>query len=536
MKRILAILLVLALAIPCTSLAATKWAGTEPKSWLEDTSPVTLNMYVNFNWWTADWSDPTAKGITEETGVTVNVMTPVADDSTQLINIINSGDVASMPDIILTQISTDGAVNEMLMESGYAAPLDVLAKEYAPEMFTNCDPDVWNGYVQEDGHTYYLVNFNTAEYYQKMALEYSQLIQSNQPILLLRKDYYEEVGSPDISTPEGFFDTLVKIKALHPDKIAYYEGDSNIASANNADLGMLNYYFGVPLYCEDAEGNLTMNYNSDQWMAAAKFANKMARAGLYTKDSFIDDDATQNAHKFNGDVICYSWTAIEHGLDIGNGASYMAVEPWDSYTQFRTGTGWCSVFVNSQSPNVKRAIRFISFMSSYEGLLAYAGVQAKEGETYSGDPMVGPHYYVDEDGKPCIFKEFSQAMTEDGTLQSRTGATMYWWFGNSVQNNITTWDASDEKMGYLNAVFGPHIVSRPDFANTYLKPAADSEAGTIFSKYRSQYNHFLADIVFAETDEAFDKAVQTFKDEMKAMGIEKLEKHYTDAHNAYLAK
>lgn len=102
MRKILAMLLALTLLLSAGSaLAATQWGPTEPKSWLENTSPVTLDVYVNMNWWSADWSDPVAQNITAQTGVSCNVITPVADDDTQLIMMLNSGDV---PDIIITEL------------------------------------------------------------------------------------------------------------------------------------------------------------------------------------------------------------------------------------------------------------------------------------------------------------------------------------------------------------------------------------------------------------------------------------------------
>lgn len=526
MKKILA--LALALVLSCTSaFAATQWGPTEPKSWLTDTSPVTLDVYVNMNWWSADWSDPVAKNITDITGVTCNVITPVADDDTQLIMMINSGDV---PDIIITELYKTELL-QMMIDAGAAGALDILAEQYAPEMFTNCDPDVWENYKQDDGHTYWLTGFGISDYYQEKALEYNRLVQANQKVLLLREDYYEEIGRPDISTPEKFFDALVKMHENHPDKIAYYEGDSNVATSNNTDVGMLSTYFGEPPYVENADGTLSMAYKSQEWLNAVTYANKLARAGLYTTDSFIDDDATQQAKKFNGDVICYSWTAIEHGLAVED-SRYIVVEPWDTYRNYRTSTGWTVALVNPESENVARAMQFMSFFNAYEGILAYSGFAAKEGETYSGDPFVGPHYYIDENGKPCQFPEFTQDLTEDGTLQARCGATMYWWFGNSVSNNLSVWDASDEKYVYLNEQFGPYVINRADFANSVMAPAGDTEAATVLAKYRSIYNSYLTEIIFAADDAAFQTALNDFYKAMDDIDISTLEAHYTEAHNA----
>lgn len=528
MKKFLSLALALVMLLSCTSaLAATQWGPTEPKSWLEDTSPVTLDVYVNMNWWAADWSDPVAQNITAQTGITCNVMTPVADDDTQLIMMLNSGDV---PDIIITELyKTD--LLQMMIESGSVAALDELATTYAPEMYTNCDPDVWENYLQADGHTYWLTGFGVSDYYMEKALEYNRLVQANQPVLLLREDYYQEIGSPDISTPDKFFTALLQMHENHPDKIAYYEGDSNVASSTNTDVGMLSTYFGVPPYVENEDGTLSMNYKSQEWLNAVTFANKLARAGLYTTDSFIDDDATQQSKKYNGDVICYSWTAIEHGLAVDE-SQYIVVEPWDTYRNYRTSTGWTVALIGADSEHLDRAIQFMSFMNSYEGLLAYSGFAAEEGETYSGDPMVGPHYYIDENGKPCQFPEFTQALNEDGTLQARCGATMYWWFGNMVQNNLSVWDASEEKYIYLNEQFGPYVVNRSDFASSVLAPDSDSEAATVLAKYRSIYNSYLTEIIFAADDAAFDTALNAFYTAMDDIGIATLEAHYSQAYQA----
>ena len=262
MRKILAMLLALTLLLSASNaLAASKWGPTEPKSWLEDTSPVTLDVYVNMSWWSADWSDPVAQNITAQTGISCNVMTPVADDDTQLIMMINSGEA---PDIIITELYKKSLL-DMIIGSGVAAPLDELAEKYAPEMFTNCDPDVWESYRQEDGHTYWLTGFGISDYYMEKALEYNRLVGDNQSVLLLREDYYQEIGCPDISTPEKFFDALCKMHENHPDKIAYYEGDARISRENNTGIGILGYnYFGVPPYVENENGTLAMSYKSQE--------------------------------------------------------------------------------------------------------------------------------------------------------------------------------------------------------------------------------------------------------------------------------
>ena len=54
----------------------------------------------------------------------------------------------------------------------------------------------------------------------------------------------------------------------------------------------------------------------------------------------------------------------------------------------------------------------------------------------------------------------------------------------------------------------------------------------MLSKYRSIYNSYLTNIIFAEDDAAFETAVQAFCTAMDDIGIATLEAHYTQAHQA----
>ena len=53
-------------------------------SWELDTSPITIDYYVDYSWYGETWQDPAAKRITERTGVILDIMTPVADDGQKI--------------------------------------------------------------------------------------------------------------------------------------------------------------------------------------------------------------------------------------------------------------------------------------------------------------------------------------------------------------------------------------------------------------------------------------------------------------------
>ena len=81
--------------MPSQKLTKTVPTFTCPPHFLSYVVVATLDVYVNMNRCMADWSAPAAQNITAQTGVGCNVITPVADDDTQLIMLLNSS-VAAM--------------------------------------------------------------------------------------------------------------------------------------------------------------------------------------------------------------------------------------------------------------------------------------------------------------------------------------------------------------------------------------------------------------------------------------------------------
>lgn len=77
--------------------------------------------------------------------------------------------------------------------------LNELADEYDPYFWTVADEDRLNCYTRSDGTVYCYSNSS----YAPRDYEGNARIGSNQTFLV-RKDIYEAVGSPDMSTPEGF--------------------------------------------------------------------------------------------------------------------------------------------------------------------------------------------------------------------------------------------------------------------------------------------------------------------------------------------
>ena len=67
-------------------------------AWEQDKTPITLDWYINFNWFAGKWGeDLTSQYVTKKTGVNLNIQVPAGDASQKLNTMMASG---KLPDII----------------------------------------------------------------------------------------------------------------------------------------------------------------------------------------------------------------------------------------------------------------------------------------------------------------------------------------------------------------------------------------------------------------------------------------------------
>lgn len=178
-------------------------AAADGPAWKNDTSPVDLEWFVGASWYGYTWGESVvSKNITEKTGVNVTITTPTDDVSTELSLYMVSGD---LPDIIT--LGNWESCYTSLYEQGYVYALNELADQYDPYFYNVVDGDVIKWHTKDDGNVYCIPNdayapSTMAETGQTAAVQ----------TFLVRKDLYEEMGSPDMTTPEGFLDAL---RTLH---------------------------------------------------------------------------------------------------------------------------------------------------------------------------------------------------------------------------------------------------------------------------------------------------------------------------------
>ena len=170
-------------------------------------STVDLSWYINFSWFSGDWgNNMVSKAITEKTGCSISFVTPTGDPNEKLDAMISSD---TLPDLI-TLGWWESGIDQMINE-GKVYALDELSEKYDTYFMKVVDDAVVSWHKSDDGHLYKYPNSACAP------SDYSKYdnLASNETFLV-RKDIYEAIGSPDMTTPEGFEKAVEKAAKMYP--------------------------------------------------------------------------------------------------------------------------------------------------------------------------------------------------------------------------------------------------------------------------------------------------------------------------------
>ena len=494
----------------------------EDLEWKEDTSPIELGYYANFSWFSLDWNDATAERVTAKTGVDLNFMKPVVDDG-QKLNMMIAGN--QLPDI-LTLDKNDAALKKMA-EAGMLWSLDELIDQYAPKMREILPKEILSNYQMADGKTYQFTTWIQGEAWQKAAREYDQIVGTNQPVMTVRKDYYDEIGRPEIKNMADFIAAVKQMKENHPDKIGFYPADGSMSADEFGKSAKLSHYgiqLGLSTDFAEKDGGIQWVVRDDKFKEPMKYLNEMYLEGILTKDPFIDTKDVGKAKIEQGDVISYCWTISDGEKVPGDNpeTTYEILPPFETYGQIRTGAGWLATVIPKTCKNPERAIRFLEYLASVEG---HSDVSwGIEGDTYQ-DPVAGAQWHM-VDGKPVLLEEYVKDKNADwGGVASRNGLGEYWIACNELLWNLPWWNDQDERMNKFNEQFGKYVEFRPEL--DIQDPSPESEEGIIRQKAFSLLQQYSVKMIFTED---FESVYQEFIQKIDELGMNKVEAYWTEEY------
>lgn len=461
--------------------------------------PVEFDWYINYSWFVTGWGENVvSRKITEETGVNLNFITPSGNESEKL-NALIAAD--SLPDFI-TLGWWESQVDEMI-DKGKVYALNELADEYDAYFYQVSDADVVNWYTREDGNIYGYPN----SCFTPRDLEEHDNVGSNQTFLV-RKDIYEAIGSPDMTTPEGFQAAVEKAYEMFP----MVDGEPLIPVGAHVfgeqgnvsfDQYLMNF-LAVPF---EENGEIYDRFTNEDYITWLKMFRRLGEEGLLTDDIFIDQRTQMEEKVAKGRYFCmiYQYTDMatqqkelyaSHPERI-----YMAVDgprnaAGNDHTLTTTGiNGWTVTLISKNCEHPERAIAFLDYMLSEQG--QFRIMLGVEGETFD---------YVD--GKPVVREEVNQLLNTDRVEYDRIyGADNAYWM---LQNNVLQLQWRQELREPLKQIIEwsyPYAVYNGQY-DSFLPNG--SEEAYEDGKIEALWSKTLPELLMAESEERFDEIYAQF--------------------------
>ncbi|WP_339233840.1 extracellular solute-binding protein [Paenibacillus sp. FSL R5-0517] len=473
--------------------------NVQEPSWKLDTTPVNLTWFVGAEWYGHTWGESlTSKYVTQKTGVNIEFEVLTGEPNERLSRMLTTD---HLPDLI-TIGSWESAVIK-LRESHLIYALDELANQYDPYFFKVADDGALQWYRQEDGHTYVIPN----DAYSPEQMRSTGLTGANQTFLV-RKDLYESMGKPDLSTSTGFINALRLLK----NQYSVYKGQliSPFWAQGNASYGMTEYLQNLLAIPHEQNGKVYDRMTDPDYIEWLKTFRTAYEQGLINVDFLVDSSAqvqekTSHAQYF---MMIREWTDISDlnsKLEVltNQNSTYIAVDgPRNSRGESAklfpgSMDGWMVTMISKSTKNPERAIRFLTYLASEEGQRdLFLG---KEGETWTM-----------ENGKPRLTAAMVQLYdTDRERLEKEYGIIdTYWMLRNPAF--VNPWRPEHT----------PSIKQMEAFANQHadldsgiykgLDPVGDSDIALAWSRISQNWEEVLPELITAKDEAAFDKIFENF--------------------------
>lgn len=478
---------------------------------------VTLTWYINYSWFNAGWGgNVVSDKITEETGVSIRFITPGGNENEKL-NALIAAD--SLPDLI-TLGWWEPQVDQMI-DDGKVYALNELADEYDAYFYEVGDADVVNWYTKEDGNIYsYPNSFFTAK-----DIESHDNISSNQTFLV-RKDIYEAIGSPDMTTPEGFSAAVKKAQEMFPT----VDGESLIPVGAHVfnDQGNVSFdqylmnFLAVPF---EENGELYDRYTNEDYITWLKMFRRLGEEGLLADDIFIDQRTQTEEKMVEGRYFCmlYQYTDMvsqQKELYVNHPERiYLAVDgpknaAGDDPTLPTSGiNGWTVTLISKNCEHPERAIALMDYMLSEHGQLCLS--LGAEGETFD---------YVD--GKPVVKEEVNALLNTDRqAYNERYGADNTYWMLQDNRMQLKWRQEPGEPIKQIMEWSYPYVVYNGQYDAFLPKGSKEAYEDT---KIELLWSRTLPRLLLAESEEEFDEIFAFFLQEREAYGFREVQAAKTE--------
>lgn len=501
--------LFLAITFMLIACGRNEFVDSDKEETVAENEPITLDWYINFTWYATPWGgNVVSDKITEETGVSINFIAPMGSEEEKFNALISSD---SLPDII-TLGWWENQVDEMI-DGNMVYALNELADEYDAYFWEVANPQIVSWYTREDGNLYCYPNSS----YTPSDYEKYDNVASNQTFLV-RKDIYEALGCPDMTTPEGFADAVRRAAEMFPEVDGYPLIPVGAHVFDNTGCVSFDQYLqnflAIPY---EKDGKYYDRYTDPEYIRWLKMFRELGAEGYLKEDIFIDQRTQMEEKLARGQYFCMIYQRTDMAsqqieLYAKNpDMIYMAVDgpknsAGDDHVLPGTGiNGWTVTFISKNCEHPDSAIKLFSYLMSDEGqLTTFLGV---EGVTYD---MV--------DGKPVVREEVSELLNSDReAYDEKYGADdAYWMFQNNARQ--LEWRQDDVSPNrQLEEWTYPYSHYLAQYEVNFHR---NTEAGDADVNVKKLWSTTLHELLLAPTEEEFDRIFNEFVEKREQLGFD----------------
>lgn len=422
----------------------------------------TVKWYINYSWMSSEDESTVTEYIKKKFDIDIEFIIPKGNESNKLQTLI---DTETLPDLVT--MGWWEPENQELIEKGQVYALNELADQYDKEFYDNVNSDTVEWFTQSDGNLYGYPSYSyTYEEYKA-----NPDVASNE-VFLVRKDIYEAIGSPDMTTPEGFCNAVQKAAEMFPTvdgkTLIPVGADEFTKEGNNSFDLYLQNFLAVPY---EVNGQYYDRNTDEEYIRWLKAFRNLGEEGLLKSDIFVDKRSQLEEKILDGRYFCllYQRSDIEWQQNLIEEQNpdriYIAVDgprnsQMDDPVLPLSGiNGWTLTYVSKNCQCPDKVIQLISFFLSETG----QNLVKAEGKD---------EYWM-------LLDEFQNSSTTDTMKQMENWAKPY-----------------SHYLGQYELNFGEN-----------------KEMTDIYAKLQAVWGDTLPRLLLAESEEEFDRILNTYKEE-----------------------
>jgi len=368
----------------------------------------------------------------------------------------------------------------------------------------------------------------------------------------VRYDWWQEAGTPDVSTTDKYFEVLKQLVETHPTNDA---GEKTYAFGfwknNNTYLNFLGMW-GLKRGWEITDDNEFIHWvNTDEGLEMTKYVNQFYRAGLIDPDSFTmtmeEWGAKLTNQRYAGFVGAWwptgtygheMWVKTVENYNEDMFVTHVNVKaPGVEKTTFNPKSSLGSrMIITDKAKNPEDIMKWLDFENTDLGIKIIGwGIPNEEDSTWTYDPATGKWEITEKyaiplsgDTSKCDWDTMEKMGGQYGLLIS-AGLVMsdgtYGWLDQNFSDKSKLKKLMNENLA--ESIF--------DFSAYYaITLPPDSEVASINQLVTDIVNTGWVQAVMAETEEECVARYMEMKSQVVNAGVDKLEDFYTENYRKNL--